>query len=215
MLNLWCATEWGKAGKYSSLISLLAPAVALRQTPAQKLLRWCRPRDARGTRLAPLKTKPEFLPIFNGGLYMHICFQGKTPTGTTFPGTDSRRTLSMVRRRLRPLLYLGLYLFLLVYRCWAPRRFWFSASYISVYRMPRKYFCCAFVPEGLFAVLGNFRIIHTVVAWNWSNQVLLFLLNQSVKKAEFISWTGNPDKTGLGKNFYCSKDLVFRHYRLE
>lgn len=130
-------------------------------------------------------------------------------------GTDSRRTLSTVCRRLRPLLYLGLYLFLLVYRCWAPRHFWFSASYISVYRIPRKYFCCAFVPEGLFAVLGNFRIIHTVVAWNWSNQVLLFLLNQSVKKAEFISWTGNPDKTGLGKNFYCSKDLVFRHYRLE
>lgn len=40
----------------------------------------------------------------------------------------------------------------------------FTVSYSRVYRMPNGYRCSALVLAGLFAVLGNFGIIHTIIA---------------------------------------------------
>lgn len=49
----------------------------------------------------------------------------------------------------------------------------------------------------------------------WIKSGPSFLVTRSVIRPEFISWRENTDKKRLEKNFYCSKDLIFRHYRVE
>ena len=87
---------------------------------------------------------------------MHKCFQGRTLTGTTFPGTDSRRTLSTVCRRLRPLLGLGLDFFLLVYQCLAPVLV-FAGVELILFIVAGTELWFGFVPKTVLLIQGCFR----------------------------------------------------------